>query len=180
MLHHPTPDRPPDERVRHVIQGSHLVSRDPAVVLTSILGFCVATCLWDPVAGIGGMNHLLLAKGPEDGGAGYRYGSHAIELLINDLLKHGAVRSRRHAKLFGGATMQNSFGRIGRENAEFALEFIRAEELTLVSHSLLGTQARRIRFRPTTGSAQQRLVSEADVPPVVTPARLPDTDITFF
>ena len=168
------------ERVLHVIQGSHLVSGDPAVVLTTILGSCVAACFWDPVAGIGGMNHFLLANKPEPGGIGYRYGSHAMELLINDLLKGGAARNRLRAKLFGGAMMQDSFGRIGRENAEFALQFVRDEGFPLESQSLLGAQARRIRFVPTTGAAQQRLVSETDVPPVRTPVAPPSDDIVFF
>lgn len=157
-----------------------MISDDPQTVLTTILGSCVATCLWDPVASIGGMNHFLLATGPENDTAGYRYGSHAMELLINDLLKRGAVRSRLRAKLFGGAMMLDNFGRIGRENAEFALQFVRDEGFTLVSQSLLGTQARRIRFMPTTGSAQQRLVSETDVPPVQKQAEPTADDITFF
>ena len=171
---------PSQERVLHVIQGSHMISSDPTVVLTTILGSCVATCLWDPVAGVGGMNHFLLANRPEAGGAGYRYGSHAMELLINDLLKAGALRGRLRAKLFGGAMMQDSFGRIGRENAEFALQFVRDEGFILESQSLLGTQARRIRFTPTTGGAQQRLVPEADVPPVRAPIAPASDDITFF
>ncbi|MFZ3582046.1 chemotaxis protein CheD [Loktanella sp. DJP18] len=157
-----------------------MISEDPQTVLTTILGSCVAACLWDPVTGIGGMNHFLLATGPENGTAGYRYGSHAMELLINDLLKRGAVRSRLRAKLFGGAMMQDNFGRIGRENAEFALKFVRDEGFALVSQSLLGTQARRIRFMPTTGNAQQRLVSETDVPPMKRQVDPATDDITFF
>jgi chemotaxis protein CheD len=178
MLH--STELPSREKVLHVIQGSHMVTDDPAVVLTTILGSCVAACLWDPQAGVGGMNHFLLANKPDSGGAGYRYGSHAMELLINDLLKMGAIRSRLKAKLFGGAMMQDNFGRIGRENAEFALQFVRDEGFQLESQSLLGTQARRIRFVPTTGTAQQRLVSETDVPPVRLPITPVADDITFF
>ena len=178
MFHNPSQQS--QERVLHVIQGSHTVSDDATVVLTTILGSCVAACLWDPVAGVGGMNHFLLANRPEEGGAGYRYGSHAMELLINDLLKKGAVRTRLRAKLFGGAMMQSSFGKIGRENADFALRFVRDEGFALESQSLLGTQARRIRFVPTTGTAQQRLVSETDVPAVRSPVVPVPDDITFF
>lgn len=180
MPHFDTTTKPGTERVLHVIQGSHMVSGEPDVILTTILGSCVATCLWDPVAGVGGMNHFLLAKEPEPGAAAYRYGSHAMELLINDLLKRGAIRNRLQAKLFGGATMQNSFERIGRANAEFALQFMADEDIAVVSQSLLGTQARRIRFVPVTGQAQQRLVSSTDLPPVVPPAATTADDITFF
>ncbi|WP_072856433.1 chemotaxis protein CheD [Loktanella atrilutea] len=174
------PGQSASECLLHVIQGTHLVSDEPAVVMTTILGSCVATCLWDPVAGIGGMNHFLLAKEPELGAANHRYGSHAMELLINDLLKKGAARGRLKAKLFGGAMMQNSFGKIGRANAEFALQFLENEDIPLVSQSLLGTQARRIRFSPVDGQAQQRLVSEADVPAIELPKPPVTDDITFF
>ncbi|SHE86960.1 chemotaxis protein CheD [Loktanella atrilutea] len=126
------------------------------------------------------MNHFLLAKEPELGAANHRYGSHAMELLINDLLKKGAARGRLKAKLFGGAMMQNSFGKIGRANAEFALQFLENEDIPLVSQSLLGTQARRIRFSPVDGQAQQRLVSEADVPAIELPKPPVTDDITFF
>lgn len=169
-------------RVCHVIQGSHIVSDEPDIVLTTILGSCVATCLWDPTAAIGGMNHFLLANEPEHGAAGYRYGLHAMELLINDLLKKGARRDRLRAKLFGGAMMQNLFGRIGQANADFAVDFLKADGIEIVSQSLCGTQARRVRFVPTTGHAQQLLVADYDVPtpaPAPIPVAEPD-DITFF
>ncbi|MBU2359254.1 MAG: chemotaxis protein CheD [Alphaproteobacteria bacterium] len=180
MTYATAPGQSASECLMHVIQGTHLVSDDPAVVMTTILGSCVATCLWDPVARVGGMNHFLLAKEPESGAANHRYGSHAMELLINDLLKTGALRSRLKAKLFGGAMMQNSFGKIGRANSEFALQFLADEDIPIVSQSLLGTQARRIRFSPVDGQAQQRLVAETDIPPIHLPKPPATDDITFF
>jgi chemotaxis protein CheD len=168
------------ETVRHVIQGSHVVSGDPSTVLTTILGSCVSACMWDPLAGIGGMNHFLLARGADVGADGHRYGSHAMELLINDMLKRGALRRRLKVKLFGGAMIQNNFARIGRQNAEFALQFVKDEEFDLVSHSLLGTQARKLRFNPTTGSAQQKFLTDVESPPIVEPIHVAADDITFF
>jgi chemotaxis protein CheD len=167
-------------QVRHVIQGSHLVSGDPRDVLTTILGSCVATCMWDPVAAVGGMNHFLLAQTPDAEGDGFRYGLHAMELLINTLLKHGARRDRLLAKLFGGAAMQSTFSRIGQSNGEFAKQFLTDEGIRLVAHSLGGSQARRIRFVPTTGQAQQRFVTDTvpDAAPEPPPAA--HDDITFF
>lgn len=182
MTHIRAQDENGGHRVCHVIQGSHIVSDERDVVLTTILGSCVATCLWDPVAAVGGMNHFLLANEPEHGGASYRYGSHAMELLINDLLKKGARRDRLRAKVFGGATMQNLFGKIGKANADFAVNFLNADGIEIVSQSLCGTQARRIRFVPTDGYAQQLLVPEHDLqesaPAPSRPAE--DDDITFF
>ena len=88
----------------HIIQGEYKVVSDPDVVLTTILGSCVAACLRDPVSGVGGMNHFLLpGTGSVTGGDATRYGVHLMELLINGLLKQGARRDRLEAKIFGGA-----------------------------------------------------------------------------
>ncbi|MEG1028908.1 MAG: chemotaxis protein CheD, partial [Brevundimonas sp.] len=71
------------ERRVHVGQGEHLVTSDPDVVLSTVLGSCVAMCLRDPVAGVGGMNHFMLPEGAGAGtDAGRRYGAYAMELLI--------------------------------------------------------------------------------------------------
>lgn len=75
-----------------IIQGEWKVLNDPDAVLTTILGSCVAACLRDPVAGIGGMNHFLLpGTGNNNGGDATRFGVHLMELLINGLLKQGEV-----------------------------------------------------------------------------------------
>ena len=85
----------PLERRVHVGQGEHYVTDDPHVMLSTILGSCVAMCLRDPGAGIGGMNHFLLPEGEGAGtDAGRRYGAYAMELLINDVLKRGGRRDR--------------------------------------------------------------------------------------
>jgi chemotaxis protein CheD len=97
------------ERRVHVMQGEYCVSDDRNVILTTILGSCVAACMRDPEAQVGGMNHFLL-PGTDDRSqscAAESYGVHLMELLVNDLLRHGARRERLEAKLFGGsATMQ--------------------------------------------------------------------------
>jgi chemotaxis protein CheD len=96
----------------HIIQGEYKVVTDPDVFLSTILGSCVAACLRDPVAGVGGMNHFLLpgsAAAMTSGGDATRYGVHLMELLINGLLKKGARRDRLEAKIFGGAKTIASF-----------------------------------------------------------------------
>ncbi|HEY1072308.1 chemotaxis protein CheD, partial [Brevundimonas sp.] len=102
------------ERRIHVGQGEHYVTSDPDVVLSTVLGSCVAMCLRDPVAGVGGMNHFLLPEGAGAGtDAGRRYGAYAMELLINDVLKAGGRRDRLQAKLFGGGRMFDSLKDVG-------------------------------------------------------------------
>lgn len=182
MPHVPSPPLPlaqSPQNTLHVIQGSFKTSQDPNAVMMTILGSCVATCLWDEVAKVGGMNHFLLANEPDQCAEGYRHGLHAMELLINDLLKKGAQRQRLKAKIFGGAMMQNRFGRIGKANAEFALHFLKSEDIPILAQSLGGTMARRVRFWPTTGFAQQRLLSEDNTPQVAPPPQV-SHDITFF
>jgi len=152
----------------HVIQGDFSVSNDPNAVMTTILGSCVATCLFDPVARVGGINHFLLPGDTSKDGE-MTFGVHAMELLINALLKKGADKYRLQAKLFGGARMIQGLSDIGAKNERFAKEFLERENIPCVGESLGGTQARRIRFEPTTGRARQRVMGDAAVVPVAKP-----------
>ena len=146
----------------NVGQGEHLVTDDPSVLLTTILGSCVAMCLRDPVAGVGGMNHFLLPDG-EGGGAGSarRYGAYAMEVLINDCLKAGGRRERLEAKLFGGGRMFNALRDVGQANADFAERFLRDEGIAHIGGSLRGPGGRRIQYWPVSGRAMQRPVADA-------------------
>ncbi|HQT63331.1 MAG: chemotaxis protein CheD [Acidocella sp. 20-57-95] len=149
----------PNERCVNIIQGEFRVDNDPRTKLTTILGSCVAACLWDSVAGLGGMNHFLLpgieGKQTQPVGAAMRHGVHAMELLVNGLLQKGADRRRLQAKLFGGARMIKGLTDIGDMNAGFAERFLRAEGITIVGGSLRGEQGRRIQFWPASGRAAQ-------------------------
>jgi chemotaxis protein CheD len=156
-------------QVHHVIQGNFLVSCEAGDTFATILGSCVATCLCDPVAGVGGMNHF--------------YGPQAMELLINALLKEGARKSRLEAKLFGGAQMHEGLQDIGRANAAFAHQFLQTEGIALVSESLGGRQGRRVRYWPATGRAQIKLMQDYARIPAERPAPFqsaPSDDVTFF
>jgi chemotaxis protein CheD len=150
----------------HVVQGEQHVDNDPNAMLTTILGSCIAACLWDSVRGIGGMNHFLLpgedGQNPDAGnpGSSARYGVHAMELLVNALLRRGARRENLQAKLFGGATMIRGLTDIGNMNATFAERFLKAESIPIMGGSLRGNQGRRIQFWPTTGRARQVLMRQ--------------------
>lgn len=146
-------------RMLHVIQGEHLVSDRPDDVLTTVLGSCVSACVYDPVRRIGGMNHFLLPDGA--GNRDIRYASAAMEQLVNSLLKRGALRQRLEAKLFGGGRMMKGLPDIGRRNGEAAVTFLRNEGIALRAQSIGGERARRIRFWPATGRAQEWLLDQA-------------------
>jgi chemotaxis protein CheD len=152
-------------RKAHVIQGEYRVSDEPELVMTTILGSCVAACMRDPVAGVGGMNHFLL---PGVGGdanlldGGLRYGVQAMELLMNDLLRRGARRERLEVKLFGGARLIDGLTDVGSQNAAFAERFVRDEGLHHAGGSLRGDRARRIQFWPVSGRARQVFLAAAE------------------
>ena len=142
----------------HIIQGEQSISEDPSEVLATLLGSCVAACLHDPVAGVGGMNHFLL---PGDSGTGERghaerFGVHAMELLVNAMLSRGASRSRLEAKLFGGARTMQGLSDIGAQNAVFAAGFLKREGIRVTSECLGGARGRRIQFWPVSGRARRR------------------------
>ena len=156
-------DPPATLRV-HVGQGEHYVTSDPAIMLTTILGSCVAMCLRDPLAGVGGMNHFLLPSGRTDGAdEGRRYGAYAMEVLINGVLSAGGRRDRLEAKLFGGGRMFDGLADVGVANANFAEKFLADEGIPIIASSLRGHGARRVQFWPNSGRALQKSVSDRPV-----------------
>jgi chemotaxis protein CheD len=178
--------RQTSEKRISVVQGDYGVSRDPSVVLASILGSCVAACVRDPVTGIGGMNHFLL-PGEQSGdplNSAQRYGVHLMELLVNALLREGASRSRLEAKLFGGASVLASHFDVGARNGEFALRFLREEGIKVTSLSLGGTRGRKVEFWPVSGRARQLFMPESQMPALMDPREAitaaADADVEFF
>jgi chemotaxis protein CheD len=141
-----------------VCQGHFYVSSSPYEVLSTVLGSCIAVCMRDPVAGCGGMNHFLLPNQSEqhDGlpSASLRYGSYSIERLTNALVARGALRERLEVKVFGGANVLSGTGNYGHANADFVEAYLRREGLKIAAKSLRGTNARRIRYYPSSGRAQ--------------------------
>lgn len=172
----------------NIIQGETRVSGDPEVVLTTVLGSCIAACLYDPLVKIGGINHFLLAepgRGDTDPASMQRYGVYAMEVLINAMLALGASRDRLKARIYGGASLRDNFQDIGAANARFARRFLRDERIALVGEDVGGTGARRVEFRPTLGLARCRVAAEAPRPermlPIAPmPAPAPTGDVEFF
>ncbi|MBB3345837.1 chemotaxis protein CheD [Sphingomonas citri] len=170
-----------------VAQGETKVSDREDVVLTTVLGSCVAACFYDPVAKVGGLNHYLLAEGNvSDPASMQRYGVYAMEVLINAMLSMGAVRSRMKARIFGGATMRSGFRDIGGDNIAFARRFLRDEKIPLVGEDVGGNGARRVEFRAALGLARCRVVTEGAPPPLLRVAPAPVSaiahvgDVEFF
>lgn len=168
-----------------VAQGETRVSDAPEVVLTTVLGSCVAACFYDPIAQVGGINHYLLAEGNAcDPASMQRYGVYAMEVLINAMLSMGAARHRLKARIFGGARMREGFRDIGGANIAFARAFLRDERIPLVGEDVGGTGARRVEFRAALGLARCRVVTDAAPAPIVVAPRpappAPTGDVEFF
>lgn len=141
------------------------VATDLPLALVTLLGSCVAACLYDPIASVGGMNHFMLPGGDSGDGTCARYGVNAMELLINDLLKRGARRTRLQAKVFGGGNVLSGFHSdpIGTRNARFILEYLRAEDIPVRAQDLGDIHARKVGFFPQTGrTLVKRLPSTRD------------------
>lgn len=140
-----------DADVIKLLPAEWRVSADP-IALATVLGSCVAACIFDASANVGGMNHFMLPDAtPGDGSA--RYGAHAMELLINGLLKHGAARSRLQAKVFGGGNVLPgmTLDPIGTRNGNFVLNYLGAERIPIIAQDLFGVQPRKVCFFVRTG-----------------------------
>lgn len=170
----------------NIIQGEYFVTDDPNVVVTTLLGSCVAACIRDPVARVGGINHFLLPGSTARGSISEeeRYGVHLMELLLNGLLQRGARRERLEAKLFGGARTVEGLSDIGARNAAFAEKFLRNEDISMVGGSLGGESGRRLQFWPVSGRARQAvMLGDKCLPAVVlspTPKQSDGGDAEFF
>lgn len=171
MLHEPIVAA--ETRRITVMQGQARASATPGDVFTTVLGSCIACCLFDPVLGIGGMNHFLLAEPAGKGGkhrVDEHYGAYLMELLINEMLALGAMKSRMKAHLYGGANMHAGMTKIGTANAEFAQRFLDQERIVIAHANMGGSDARRVDFMPALGRARCRTVAAAAAPPVLPPA----------
>ena len=143
-----------------VLPGEYFVFDEDIAIMTT-LGSCIAACLWDRDKRIGGMNHFMLpdAGGSADGG---RYGSYAMELLINEMIKRGATRSTMEAKVFGGGAVISGMNTInvGERNTSFVLDYLRTERITVVSKDVMDIYPRKVCFLPASGKAMvKRLAS---------------------
>ena len=138
-----------------IIAGEVASSRDPLEIRT-VLGSCIAACLFDPEEGIGGMNHFMLPDESGDGQDSARYGTHAMELLINQIMQLGGKRNRLKAKIFGGADVLSLAMpglSIGQRNVDFVQRFLDLEGIPIVAHRLRGNNGLRVHFFTETGRA---------------------------
>lgn len=134
-----------------VLPGEYFVHAEDILIMTT-LGSCIAACLWDRDARIGGLNHFML---PDGGNGDGRYGSYAMELLINEMMRQGASRSSLEAKVFGGAQVIAGMDtvNVGARNTRFVLDYLRTERIPVVGKDVLDIHPRKVCFMPASGKA---------------------------
>ena len=144
-----------------VLPGEYFVSNENLVIMT-VLGSCIAACLWDSRMRVGGMNHFMLPAGGADDTSG-RYGSYAMELLINEMLKLGARRETLQAKIFGGGQVMSNFTtmNVGERNTSFVVSYLQTERIPIVSEDVLDIYPRKVVFFPVTGKAMVKRLAHA-------------------
>lgn len=148
-----------------ILPGEYFAT-DGNMLLVTVLGSCVAACIHDLRAGVGGMNHFMLPRSEPDSTSpismSARYGTFAMEILINQLLKMGARRENMEAKVFGGGNVLRGFtmNNIGEANANFVLEYLHNERIRVGAEDMLGIHPRKIYYFPSTGKVLVKKIRE--------------------
>jgi chemotaxis protein CheD len=148
-------DRTFDCDAAKILPGEYYYTGKDMLIVT-VLGSCVSACIRDRVKGLGGMNHFMLPDGGDPNSpvsASMRYGTYAMEVLINDLLKAGARREHLEAKVFGGGAVLRGFSamNVGERNASFVMQFLKTERIPVLAEDLNDIYPRKVYFFPRTG-----------------------------
>ena len=156
-----------------IMPGEFFVSQVPMVVYT-VLGSCISVCIRDTVTKIGGMNHFMLASPSGNAendhwGASARYGSYAMEVLVNELLGRGGHKSRFEVKIFGGGKIYEGRNDVGAKNAAWALEYLEREGIQPIKADVgdvcprkvyYFTESGRVLLKKLDGIQRQQIVNE--------------------
>jgi chemotaxis protein CheD len=148
-----------------ILPGEYFVHTEDLLIMTT-LGSCIAACLWDRVARVGGMNHFMLPEGNGDSG---RYGSYAMELLINEMMKRGASRGSMEAKVFGGGQVISGMNtmNVGERNTTFVIDYLKTERIPILSKDVLDIYPRKVCFLPASGKAMVKRLAPANAEALV-------------
>lgn len=154
----PPTDHDPKElerRARNINPGGWAVETERPI--TTLLGSCVAVCLYDPKLRMAGMNHFLLPSRANSSGDDTDVilaGDYSMEVLLNTMLVKGAAKQRIIAKAFGGGTIVTSIlMAIGQRNSAFAQEWLKREGIPLAAQDFGGAWSRKVLFTPDGGDA---------------------------
>ena len=143
-----------------ILPGEYFVYHEDMLIMTT-LGSCIAACIYDRHAKVGGMNHFMLPDGAGESG---RYGSYAMELLINEMMKRGASRTTMEAKVFGGGQVVSGMTtmNVGERNTTFVMDYLKTERIPVISKDVLDVYPRKVCFLPGSGKAMVKRLAPAN------------------
>lgn len=162
-------DAPRSRFIAKILPGQFYVTKNQEVIST-ILGSCISVCIRDGVAGIGGMNHFLLPGGSASrvheeithGKKCARYGIHAMEMLIRQLLMHGAQRENLEVKVTGGAQIISANGDVGAHNIAFIREYMDMCGLRITAEDVAGSLPRKVLYFPDSGKLMVKKLADQE------------------
>ena len=136
------------KKIITIYSGEYYIAADPSLVIYTLLGSCIAVCLYDPAHSIGGMNHFMLPQSKETHSSSGRFGKQSMDAMIDELLRQGAVFSALKAKIFGGARMFDTPKEIdiAGANIQFITEFMETHQIPVVARDLGGNIGRKIYY----------------------------------
>lgn len=141
--------------------GNLFAHSEPHIVST-ILGSCVAVCLFDPVLQIGGINHYLLPFWNKEGLPTPKYGNVAIQRLVEKMIALGSNKKHLEAKIFGGASQfENSNStmlNVGQRNIQIAIDLLNKENIRILGKDVGNSQGRRVLYMTNLGKVKVRMI----------------------
>ncbi|MBE9504451.1 MAG: chemotaxis protein CheD [Proteobacteria bacterium] len=152
------------EEKTHYLHPGNLFAHYNPYIVTTILGSCIAVCLWDPINKIGGINHYMLPLWNGEGLSEPKYGNIAIKKLTEKLVVLGSKKRNLKAKVFGGSTIhENAHGliNVGERNIILARDLLEAEGIPIISSDTGGSRGRRLLFYTNTGVAKLRYIKKS-------------------
>jgi chemotaxis protein CheD len=152
---------PPGTQAGHCyLPPGDLVIATTPFTISTVLGSCVAVCVWDAVLAIGGINHFLLPHGTRDRLTPMRYGNVATHELVSRMIRLGSRPSSLEAKVMGGASVIESLNgsALGQQNATAALAVLTEHRIRVAAQDVGGTRARRLLFNTTDGGVRVQLL----------------------
>lgn len=153
-------DKTTEHHAAKILPGEFYVTSHDELIVT-VLGSCISACVRDTVMNIGGMNHFMLPSNKsgdgswgKDASTATRYGTFAMEHLINEILKNGGSRKHLEVKLVGGGKILAQMTDVGLRNIAFIHSFVKTEGLKVVKEDLGDIFPRKVRYFPMSGKLQ--------------------------
>ena len=143
------------------IKIGELYAADEPTVIYTLLGSCVAVCIYDRKKGIGGMNHIFL-PGNQKSGSSARYGENAMKYLIKNICSLGGERKNLVAKAFGGAHVIPAISKgagVGSKIVDFVIYYLKKEKIEILAHDFGGNKTRKVYFHTDTGLAYVKQIA---------------------